>query len=84
MAIDDNTVVEMTIGELTAALAEALRSVSVKREKQFEIGEEVLIRAIVTGQVRSHVNVVFAGVPEEMLRSYTFPSAVLVAADKGA
>ncbi len=81
--VTDDTVVEMTVGELTAALATALKAVAVKVPK-FTVGESFALSVTVSGVHNNHVNLVLDGVPDGIMRSFTFPAVTLAAAVKAA
>lgn len=76
--MNNNTVVTCSIGQLTQALAEALKAVSVVRP--IKIGDKISIDATVTGLDKGSAQFTLDAVPNHMLRSFSFPVAVLTLA----
>ena len=58
--VTDETIVTVSVGELTAALAEALKVARIVPQP-FKIGDKINISATVTGIKQRHVSIVLDG-----------------------
>lgn len=70
--MSDDDIVEMSIAELTAAFAEALKTVR-RKGPEFEAGDRVKLAGVVTGVSKDYINLIV----ESSGRSLAFPISEL-------